>query len=129
MARSTFKVNSSIMHKRFVKGIVPYTETFISCFCLESIFALYVLKIVCVLFWPVLACYVQNCYKSSRNFFVINLYGKINWISNINETTYQKFKGTDVSYRPYFTIPKDTYTVYYSSLIQSNDKVPRLYIL
>ncbi|MFY9795096.1 MAG: sensor histidine kinase [Candidatus Nitrosopolaris sp.] len=54
--------------------------------------------------------------------------GKINWISNINETTYQKYKGTDLSYRPYFTIPKYTHTVYYSSLIQSNDKVPRLYI-
>ncbi|MGA9151021.1 MAG: hypothetical protein WBZ36_10605, partial [Candidatus Nitrosopolaris sp.] len=25
--------------------------------------------------------------------------GKINWISNINETTYQKYKGTDLSYR------------------------------
>ena len=54
--------------------------------------------------------------------------GKINWISNINETTYQKYKGTDLSYRPYFTIPKYTHTVYYSSLIESNDKVPRLYI-
>jgi signal transduction histidine kinase len=54
--------------------------------------------------------------------------GKINWISNINETIYQKYKGTNLSYRPYFTIPKYTHTVYYSSLIQSNDKVPRLYI-
>ncbi|MGB6593988.1 MAG: hypothetical protein WBE68_21020 [Candidatus Nitrosopolaris sp.] len=54
--------------------------------------------------------------------------GKINWISNVNETTYQKYKGTDLSYRPYFTIPKYAHTVYYSSLIQSNDKVPRLYI-
>jgi hypothetical protein len=31
--------------------------------------------------------------------------GKINWISNINETTYQKYKGADLSYRPYFAIP------------------------
>ncbi len=54
--------------------------------------------------------------------------GKINWISNINETTYQKYKGTDLSYRPYFAIPKDTHTVFYSSLIESNDKVPRLYV-
>jgi signal transduction histidine kinase len=58
----------------------------------------------------------------------LNKNGKINWLSNINETTYQKYKGTDLSYRPYFTIPKDTHTVYYSSLIESNDKVPRLYI-
>jgi signal transduction histidine kinase len=54
--------------------------------------------------------------------------GKINWTSNINESTYQKYKGTDLSYRPYFTIPRDTHRAYYSSLIESNDKVPRLYI-
>jgi signal transduction histidine kinase len=54
--------------------------------------------------------------------------GKINWISNINESTYQKYKGTDLSYRPYFTIPKYTHRAYYSGLIESNDKVPRLYI-
>ena len=53
---------------------------------------------------------------------------KINWISNINESSYQKYKGKDLSYRPYYTIPKKTHTVYYSSLIESNDKIPRLYI-
>ena len=58
----------------------------------------------------------------------LNKDGKINWISDINESTYQKYKGTDLSYRPYFTIPKKTYTAYYSSLIESNDKIPRLYI-
>ena len=58
----------------------------------------------------------------------LNKDGKINWISNINESTYQKYKGTDLSYRPYFIIPKKTYTAYYSSLIESNDKIPRLYI-
>jgi hypothetical protein len=54
--------------------------------------------------------------------------GKINWISNINESTYRKYKGADVSYRPYFAIPKYTHRAYYSGLIESNDKVPRLYI-
>jgi hypothetical protein len=58
----------------------------------------------------------------------LNKDGKINWISNINESTYQKNKGIDISYRPYFIVPRDTHTVYYSSLIESNDKVPRLYI-
>ena len=54
--------------------------------------------------------------------------GKIVWISNINSTTYQKYKGFDLSYRPYFTAPRATHTPYYSSLIESNDNVPRLYI-
>jgi signal transduction histidine kinase len=58
----------------------------------------------------------------------LNKDGRINWISNINESTYQKYKGKDLSYRAYFIVPRDTHAVYYSSLIESNDKVPRLYI-
>src|SRR5215469_14916045 len=54
--------------------------------------------------------------------------GKMNWISNMNESTYQKYKGTDLSHRPYFTIPRDTHRAYYSGLIESNEKVARLYI-
>jgi signal transduction histidine kinase len=54
--------------------------------------------------------------------------GKIVWISNINSTAYQRYKGFDLSYRPYFTVPKNTNTAYYSSIIESNDKIPRLYI-
>jgi signal transduction histidine kinase len=71
----------------------------------------------------------QHSSSDLTDFYMwLNKDGKINWLSNINETTYQKYKGTDLSYRPYFTIPKDTHTVYYSSLIESNNKVPRLYI-
>ena len=71
----------------------------------------------------------QNSSSDLTYFYMwLDKNGKINWISNINETIYQKYKGTDLSYRPYFTIPKYNHTVYYSSLIQSNDKVPRLYI-
>ncbi len=58
----------------------------------------------------------------------LNRDGKINWISNINQSTYQKYKGTNLSYRPYFTVPGATHTEYYSSLISSNDRIPRLYI-
>jgi hypothetical protein len=58
----------------------------------------------------------------------LNKDGKIVWISNMNSTTYQKYKGLDLSYRPYYTVPKNTNTAYYSSVIESNDKVPRLYI-
>jgi hypothetical protein len=58
----------------------------------------------------------------------LNKDGRINWISNINESIYQKYKGTDLSYRAYFTFPKYTDKAYYSSLIESNDKVPRLYV-
>ena len=76
---------------------------------------------------------VINTRQHSSNDFTdfymwLNKDGKINWISNINSSIYQKYKGTDLSYRPYYTVPKQTHTVYYSSLIESNDKIPRLYI-
>jgi hypothetical protein len=54
--------------------------------------------------------------------------GKLNWVSDINQTAYQKYKGTDLGYRPYFSSPRDSHAAYYSTLIESNDKVPRLYI-
>ena len=54
--------------------------------------------------------------------------GKIVWISNLNESSYQKYKGTDLSYRDYFSVPKETTEAYYSSAIDSNDNISRLYI-
>ena len=71
----------------------------------------------------------QHSSSDFTDFYMwLNKDGKINWISNINASAYQKYKGADLSYRPYFTVPKQTHTVYYSSLIESNDKIPRLYI-
>ena len=54
--------------------------------------------------------------------------GRLVWLSNINQTAYQQFQGTDLSYRLYFTLPRDTHQPYYSSVIDSNDRVTRLYI-
>jgi len=54
--------------------------------------------------------------------------GKIVWLSNINQTTYEQYKNTDLSYRLYFITPRDTHQVYYSGVIDSNDGVARLYI-
>ncbi len=54
--------------------------------------------------------------------------GKMIWLSDINQSAYQKYKGRDLSYRPYFSIPKNNHSAYYSTLLESNDKVPRLYI-
>ena len=71
----------------------------------------------------------QNHTDDLTDFYMwLDQSGKIVWISNMNSTTYQKYKGFDLSYRPYFTVPRDTLTPYYSSLIESNDKIPRLYI-
>ena len=48
----------------------------------------------------------QNHTNDLTDFYMwLDQYGKIVWISNINATTYQKYKGFDLSYRPYFTVP------------------------
>jgi len=71
----------------------------------------------------------ENSSNKVVDFYMwLDQYGKIVWISNINATTYQKYKGFDLSYRPYFTVPQSTHSKYYSSTIQSNDNIPRLYI-
>jgi signal transduction histidine kinase len=71
----------------------------------------------------------QKSTSNLTDFYMwLNKDGRINWISNINQSTYQKYRGTDLSYRAYFTIPRATHMPYYSSLIESNDKIPRLYI-
>ncbi len=71
----------------------------------------------------------QQYSKNLSDFFMwLDKNGKMNWLSNINQSAFQKYKGTDLSYRPYFTVPRDTHTAYYSSLIESNDNIPRLYM-
>lgn len=55
--------------------------------------------------------------------------GKLVWSSNLNETGYKKYRGTDLSLRPYFSEPKRTHELYYSSVIEKTvDNVPRLFV-
>lgn len=71
----------------------------------------------------------QNYTNELTDFYMwLDKDGKIVWISNMNSTAYQKYKGFDLSYRPYYTVAKNTGSAYYSSVIESNDMVPRLYI-
>jgi signal transduction histidine kinase len=71
----------------------------------------------------------QNSSSQITDFYMwLDKNGKMNWLSNINQSGYQRYKGIDLSYRPYFLVPRQTHAPYYSSLIESNDKVPRLYI-
>ena len=54
--------------------------------------------------------------------------GRIVWISNLNQTAYEQYRGLDLSYRLYFSEPKATHNVYYSSIVDSNDRINRLYM-
>ena len=71
----------------------------------------------------------QNYTNELTDFYMwLDKDGKIVWISNMNSTAYIEYKGFDLSYRPYYIVPKNSNTAFYSSVIESNDKVPRLYI-
>ncbi|HEU4443213.1 MAG TPA: sensor histidine kinase [Nitrososphaeraceae archaeon] len=58
----------------------------------------------------------------------LDKHGRIVWISNINQTAYEQYRGLDLSYRLYFSEPKTTHNVYYSSIVDSNDRINRLYM-
>jgi len=71
----------------------------------------------------------ENNSKSWVDFYAwLSPDGKLIWSSNMNETVYQKYKGTDLSVRPYFSFPAATHEPYYSSVITSVDKVPRIFV-
>ncbi len=58
--------------------------------------------------------YRQDYTNSLTDFYMwLDKDGKIEWISNINSTAYQQYKGFDLSYRPYFTMAKKSGMEYY----------------
>ncbi|MDQ3888072.1 MAG: sensor histidine kinase [Thermoproteota archaeon] len=65
----------------------------------------------------------------TSSYFWIDKDGKLLWANSFeNQTIYEQYGGGDRSFRPYFTEPRDTLRPYFSSLIESVDAVPRLYI-
>jgi hypothetical protein len=64
--------------------------------------------------------YRQNYTNDFTDFYVwLKKEGTIVWISNMNSSASQKYNNFDLSYRPYYVVPKSTSTAYYSSLILS----------
>lgn len=65
----------------------------------------------------------------TSSYFWIDKDGKLLWANSFeNQTIYEQYAGDDRSFRPYFTEPRGTLRPYFSSLIESIDAVPRLYI-
>ena len=65
----------------------------------------------------------------TSSYFWVDKDGKLLWANSFeNQTLYEQFAGGDRSLRPYFTEPRDTLRPYFTSLIESVDAVPRLYI-
>ena len=65
----------------------------------------------------------------TSSYFWLDKYGKLLWANAFeNQTIYEQYAGGDRSFRPYFSEPQDTLRPYFSSLIESVDEFPRLYI-
>jgi signal transduction histidine kinase len=71
----------------------------------------------------------QDSTANLTNFYMwLDDQGRIVWLSNINQTAYEQFRGTDLSHRAYFSEAKNRLGIYYSSAIDSNDNITRVYI-
>lgn len=63
------------------------------------------------------------------SYFWVDRNGKLLWADSFtNKTLEQQYNGDDRSYRPYYSYPRDTLKPYFSTIIESVDGVPRLYI-
>ena len=65
----------------------------------------------------------------TSSYFWLDKDGKLLWANAFeNQTIYDQYAGGDRSLRPYFSEPRNTLRPYFTSLIESVDGVPRLYI-
>jgi signal transduction histidine kinase len=65
----------------------------------------------------------------TSSYFWLDKDGKLLWANSFeNQTIYEQYAGGDRNFRPYFSEPQNTLRPYFSSLIESVDEVPRLYI-
>jgi signal transduction histidine kinase len=65
----------------------------------------------------------------TSSYFWVDKDGKLLWANAFeNQTIYDQYAGGDRSFRPYFSEPRDRLTSYVSTLIESVDGIPRLYI-
>jgi hypothetical protein len=65
----------------------------------------------------------------TSSYFWLDKDGRLLWANAFeNQTIYEQYAGDDRSFRSYFSQPRDTLRPYFSSLIESVDGLPRLYI-
>jgi signal transduction histidine kinase len=63
------------------------------------------------------------------SYFWVNEMGKLQWAGAfVDQQVYDQYYGADRTDRPYFTEPRDTHQPYFSTLRDSVDGVPRIYI-
>jgi signal transduction histidine kinase len=66
--------------------------------------------------------------KLTNAYYLLDKDGLLLTWSNRNDTKYPMGTKMDLSYREYFVMPRDKHSAYYSSVVESFDNIPRLYI-
>ncbi len=61
-------------------------------------------------------------------YYFLDNNGKLMTFTGIEKEENSRYKGVDLSHRNYFQVPKQNETLYISTVIDSNDNVPRIYI-
>ena len=61
-------------------------------------------------------------------YYLLDSNGTLVTFTGINKEQYAPYKGINLGHRDYFQIPKQNGTHYTSSVIESNDDIPRIYI-
>ena len=61
-------------------------------------------------------------------YYLLNKDGIVITYNDIDKGIFPNYKGVNLSHRDYFQIPKQNKTLYISTVIDSNDTVPRMYI-
>jgi signal transduction histidine kinase len=61
-------------------------------------------------------------------YYFLDSNGRLATFTGIEKEENMRYKGVDLSYRDYFQVPKQNRTLYISTVIDSNDNVPRMYV-
>ncbi len=71
----------------------------------------------------------QTTSNTTSSYFWIDREGTLLWANSFeNETIFREYAGDDRSFRSYFHQPRDTLRPYFSTVIESIDGLPRLYL-
>jgi signal transduction histidine kinase len=71
----------------------------------------------------------QNSTSGLTNaYYLLDKDGLLLTWSNRNDTKYPMGTKVDLSYTKYFVMPKDKHSAYYSSVVETSNNIPRLYI-
>lgn len=79
--------------------------------------------------FPLFASARDSTQDLASSYFWLDAEGRLLWADAfVDEETRKEFLGADRSFRQYFIQPRDTMMPYYTTVIESVDLVPRLYI-